>query len=81
MTALTIEVPDHLAEVADKLDGPLIGDSVSLGGVLRWSIHEAGFELAGIAEDCADPDAAKLRACAARIEALADVAEAVAVVV
>jgi len=78
MAALTIDVPDRVAEAVGQLDAPLMADEVALGSVIRWNIHEVEHQLADIASDSGSPDAEKLRRVARRIEVLADACEAVA---
>ena len=78
MAALTIEVPDRVAEALGSLDAPLEADAVALGPVIRWGIQRVEDQLAAIAESAVPVDAQELRRLAKRIERLADAAEAVA---
>ena len=78
MAALTIEVPDRVAEALGSLDEPLEADAVALGPVIRWGIQRVAAQLAAIVESSVPVDAQELRRLAKRIERLADAAEAVA---
>jgi len=78
MAALTIEVPDRVAEALGSLDAPLEADAVALGPVIRWGIQRVADQLAAIVESAVPVDAQELRRLAKRIERLADAAEAVA---
>jgi len=78
MAALTIEVPNSLAEAVGQLEAPLVADDVALGPVIRWNIHEVERALCELADDAADIDARELRRLAQRLELLAAAAEAVA---
>lgn len=78
MAALTIEVPDRLAEALASLDAPLVADEVALAPVIRWEIEQVGRHLADIAASADPLGADRLRHLAERIKALADASEAVA---
>lgn len=78
MAALTIEVPDRLAEALGSLDAPLVADEVALAPVIRWGIEQVARHLAEIATSADPLDSERLRHLAERIEALADASEAVA---